>query len=153
MLFKTTPNKLQYLWVAELSDGSFIKQNPQDISEVNPKENCYHDLLELLQNKKDLSIHRFSVVGKGNTITVDLITGVFYVNGLAVLLESDRLPSMPDKFNLIWYHQVTQETKVNYDTKTMMATKTEDLPEYREYFIGWQTNIKGKNYQQKIAVS
>jgi len=143
--------ELKYLFVAEFTDGTFFKQTPEDKSLMEPDRNCYFDVLEMVKNGK--TIRRFSLVGQGNTITVDLGSGIFYVNSLPVLLESERLPKLPDKFELIWYHQVTQNQNVTVDKSTLEIIKTENLPEFREYFIGWQANINGKNYQQKIAVS
>ena len=144
----------KYLFIAELTDGSFFKQTPDDKSKLDPIRNCYYDLLQKLKENDKLKIRRFSLVGNGNTLTVDLGNGVFYINGLAVLIESDKLPTLPDKFDLIWYHQVSQNTQITYDRKTNKILKSEDIDaEFREYFIGWQCNIAGKNYQQKIAVS
>lgn len=152
---KETPNKnYKYLFVAELVDGTFFKQTPDDKSLLDENRNCYYDLLQLIsKGGKEKTIRRFSLVGENNTITVDLGNGVFYVNGLAVLLESEQLPCYPDKFDLIWYHQVDRDTTVTYNTKTGKAISKKDGGEFRMYFIGWQCNIKGKNYQQKIAVS
>ena len=148
-------NKLHknYLFVAELTDGSFFEQTQDDVSKLDPKRNCYYDLLQKLEKTPDLRIRRFSLVGQNNTITVDLGTGIFYVNGLAILAESEKLPTLPDKFDLIWYIQVTQNLNVTLNNKTQKIVSVHDQNEYREYFIGWQCNIAGKNYQQKIAVS
>lgn len=141
-------DKLKYKFVAEFTDGSFFKQTSDDKSKLDDKKNCYYDLLQTGK-----TIRRFSLVGEGNTITVDLETGIFYVNSLPVLLESERLPTLPDKFTLIWYTQVTQSTNVTYEKKDRSVVSLVDQPEYREYFCGWQCLIQGKNYQQKIAVS
>lgn len=151
---KKTP-KFKYLFVAEFTDGKLFKQTQEDKSLIDPKRNCYFDVLEQVRAGK--TIRRFSLVGEGNTITVDLGNGIFYVNGLPVLLESQKLPILPEKFDLIWYHQVTKDMNVNYladkDGKMNINRMEESGDEYREYFIGWQANVRGKNYQQKIGVS
>lgn len=144
--------KLKYLWIAKFEDGTLFKQNPEDKSMMEEGRNCYFDLLQLIKDGQ--SLRSFSLKSDDDLVTVDLKTGLFYVNGLALLLESDKLPSYPGKFNLIWYNQVSVDTKVDYDTKTKEILKASGVKnEYREYFIGWQCNINGKNYQQKIAVS
>lgn len=147
------PTKLKYLWAAELADGTLERQTPEDISYLDPARNCYYDLIQLTKHGPEKIIRRFSLLSEENTITVDLGNGIFYINGLPVLLESEKLPILPDKFDLIYYHQVTQNTNVNFDPKTGEILDREPLPEYREYFLGWQCNINGKNYQQKLAVS
>lgn len=146
-----TMPKLNYLFIAEYIDGTLFKQTPEDISTIDPLRNCYYDVLQ--SGKK---IRRFSVVGKGNQITVDLGNGVFYVNGLPVLLESEKLPCLPDKFELIWFHRVNQSINITGEVQedlSIKETKREPQPEHREYFIGWKCNIKGKSYQQKIGVA
>lgn len=140
--------ELNYLFIAEYIDGTLFKQTPEDKSKIDSSRNCYYDVLQ--SGKK---IRRFSVVGKGNQITVDLGNGVFYINGLPVLLESEKLPCLPQKFELIWYHQVTRDQNVTFEKKTGKVLKTEDMPEFREYFVGWKCNINGKSYQQKIGVA
>lgn len=145
------PPKLKYLFEAEFIDGTVFKQTPEDKSSMEPDRNCYFDVLEMVKNGK--TIRRFSLVSEGNRVTVDLGTGIFYINHLAVLLESEKLPRLPDKFDLVWYHQVTQNKNITFEKKTGTILKTENEPEFREYFIGWQANINGKNYKQKIAVS
>lgn len=150
--FNNQDHKLKYLFVAEFVDGTFFNQTPDDQSTLVEKRNCYYDVLQTGK-----TIRRFSLVGqgdaKGNTITVDLGSGIFYVNGLPVLVESEKLPTLPDKFTLIWYHQVTRDTNITLDTKTNQILKSEDMPEFREYFIGWQCLINKRNYQIKMAVS
>lgn len=140
--------RLKYLFIAEFVDGTFFKQTPEDKSTIDPKRNCYYDVLQ--SGKK---IRRFSIVNNEHVLTVDLGNGVFYIDNLPVLLESDKLPCLPEKFDLIWYHQVTRDQNITYDKKTGDVIKREDLSEFREYFIGWKCNINGKSYQQKIGVS
>lgn len=140
--------KLKYLFFAEFVDGTNFKQTPDDISSIDPeKRSQFYDLLQCGK-----TIRRFSLVGDGNTITVDLGNGIFYVNGLAVLLESEKLPCLPDKFTLIFYRQWTQNLNVTYDTTTKEELKREPLTPLCEYYIGWQCLIKGKNFQQKMAI-
>lgn len=141
---------LKYLFVAEFTDGTKIEQNPDDKSKLGGR-NCYSDVLYWLREGKRL--RRFSLVGDNNIIFVDLYTGIFNVNGLDLLLESEKLPALPDHFDLLWFHQVTRNQNVTYEKKTGEIVKKEDLPEFREYFIGWECEINGKSYKQKLAVA
>lgn len=139
---------LKYLFVAEFMDGSIKEQTPADVSKLDPSRSEFYDVLHAGK-----AIKRFSLVGEGNTITVDLVTGLFTINQLLVLLESEKLPLRPEKFDLIFYRQHTHSLNVEYELKTGIPVSSEPAGHSCEYFIGWQCNINGKNYQQKIAVS
>ncbi len=139
---------LKYLFVAEYTDGSFEKQTSTDISKLDIKRSQFYDVLQ-----SGKVIRKFSLVGDGNTITVNLQTGIFSINGLKVLLESEKLPTLPDKFELIFYRQWTENLNIDVDAATGEEFGRKQMPSFCEYFIGWQCNIKGKNYKQKIAVS
>jgi hypothetical protein len=158
---------LTYFFEAEYNDGTIYKQNKLDASVKYPPvkdengelqgKSCMSDIQDDLD--KGL-VRRFSIVkhrgllSVKNTLTVDLKTGIFYVNGLTVLLESEKLPAMPEKFTLIYYRQRTVNLNVTYEKKTgkiLDQKQVDDL--FIEYFIGWHCTINGKNYTQKIGVS
>lgn len=139
---------LQYLFIAEFEDGSTFEQTPQDKSTIDPDRNCYYDVLQSGKN-----IIKFSLIGKGNTFSVNLKTGLFTINGVEVILESEKLPTLPEKFNLIWYHQVTRDLNVTYELKSGAIQETKELPEFREYFIGWECEIAGIPYKQKLGIA
>lgn len=153
--------KLTYLFEAEYHDGRVYKQNPDDSSIKFPPvkdengelqgKSCMADIQEDLENHL---IRRFSLVGKGNRITVDLKLGNFYVNKLSVLLESDKLPSFPEHFDLVYYRQNTVDVNVTFNKKTKEAIKHEQQGGiFTEYFIGWRCTINGREFKQKLAVS
>lgn len=141
------PFILKYLFEAEFTDGTVVKQTPLDTSKIDPKRSEYYDILN-----SGKTIKRFSLVGNKNKVTVDLTTGLFEVNGLSVLLESDKLPILPDKFTLIFYRQHTHNQNITYNKSDLKELKRGAVEHFCEYFIGWQCVIKGKNYQQKIAI-
>lgn len=145
--------KLKYLFVAEFSDGSKITQTQDDKSIVEPETRSqFYDVLQSGKRIKEFSLHQIGLWGS-NTISVNLQTGLFKINGLDVLLESEKLPTLPDKFELIFYRQHTHNVDATYKVKTGKEVSYGNEQHSCEYFIGWQCNIKGKNYQQKIAVS
>lgn len=143
--------KLNYLFTAKFTDGSIIRQNSEDKSSRLEGKNCYYDVLETVKEGK--TIEEFMLTGKGNKLKVNLLTGMFEVNGVFLVVESIKLPAMPEKFDLVWYHQVTQNLNVTYKAKTGDIVKAESQAEIREYFIGWKCNIRGKEYISKIAVA
>ena len=146
--------RLKYLFLAEFTDGTSIKQTSEDKSSLDPeKRSQYYDVIESGKKIKTFSLIQKNILGLGNVITVDLITGLFTINGLRVILEGDKLPTMPDEFKLIFYRQRTENIKVTYNLKDGGVTDQEPIESFCEYFIGWQCTIAGKNYQQKIAVA
>lgn len=157
--------KLKYLFKVLYTDGTEYGQNPEDHSVKFPPvrdengqwqgKSCMSDVFDDIEQGK--TVKTFSLVGEGNTITVDLTRGVFYVNDLQVLLESEKLPTAPSKFNLVYYRQVTENANVDMKadkkgTYQIVGMTPLSKDRFVEYFVGWQCNIKGKNYQQKIAV-
>jgi hypothetical protein len=152
---------LTYFFEAEYYDGRIYKQNQEDASVKYPPvrdenghlqgKSCMSDIQEDVDN---FLIKRFTLVGKGNKITVNLDTGLFEVNGLQVLLESTKLPALPEHFRLRYYRQVTVDQNITYDKGNGEIQKVEQAGEaFLEYFIGWECEIAGKQYEQKIAVA
>lgn len=151
---------LTYLFEAEYKDGHIYSQHPDDFSLKFPPtideagemqgRSAGADIQEDLDN--DL-ISRVSLVGRGNKITVDLTTGLFEINGLQVILESNKLPILPDRFVLVRYYQVTQVQHVTYKNSDGTKVSESYEPEFREYFLGWKCTINGRVYEEKIAVS
>lgn len=157
---------LKYLFKVQYTDGTEYEQNPEDHSVKFPPvqdengnfqgKSCMADVFSDIEEGKVIRL--FSLVGEGNTVTVDLITGIFHVNGLPILVESDKLPTLPEAFNLVYYRQRTENVSLDFEAnkkgKYRVVGATPLLEEsFCEYFLGWQCNISGKNYQQKIAVS
>ena len=131
---------LKYLFVVEYADGSIFEQTSDDKSSIDPQKRS--QFYDVLQSGK--TIRYFSLVGDGHKITVDLGTGIFYVDGLALLLESEKLPTLPDRFTLVFYRQHTHE---------LNREDSKELSHFIEYFIGWECEIAGKKYIQKLAVA
>src|SRR5258707_14004136 len=149
--------KLKYLFVVEYTDGTTYHQTPEDKSKLDPdKRSEFYDVLQSGKTIKRFSLvedTRLALLGMGNKITVDLTTGLFEVNGLPILFESEQLPTKPKRFELVFYRQWTRDQNVTYDIKTGNMVKREEAGVFCEYFIGWECVIKGKHYQQKLALS
>src|SRR4051794_11407218 len=98
-------SQFTYLFFVEYADGTAFHQTPDDRSAIDPeKRSQFYDVLQSGQR-----IKRFSLVNKTNRITVDLTTGLFEINGLRVLLEGEKLPAIPERFDLIFYRQHTHD--------------------------------------------
>ena len=143
---------LKYLFIAYFTDGTKIVQGPSDRSEIDPeKRSAFYDVMQAIEKGKKLKY--FVIQNIDNTISVNLTNGIFNINGLKVLLESEKLPAMPDHFDLIYYRQWTRNIDVTYSKTSGNVVNTGNESSFCEYFIGWKCNINGKSYQQKIGVS
>ena len=143
---------LKYLFIVHFADGTSYSQTPDDISKIDPTRSEFYDVLQ-----SGKAITRFSLVSTMDSpphvVSVDLITGLFEVNGFPILLEGDKLPTHPDKFELVYYRQHTHNINVTYKLKSGEVTDNKEADHFCEYFIGWKCNISGRDYQQKLAVS
>lgn len=151
---------LKYLFEVRYADEEIYRQSPEDKSKIDPeKRSEFYDVLQEVEKGK--TIRMFSLIeqdsDKPNILTVDLGTGLFYVNGVMVILESTKLPTIPDKFELVFYRQWTQSVNVDYKKSKEGVMKvignTPVGEAFCEYFIGWKCNIAGKEYVQKIGVA
>ena len=131
----TPPYTLSYLFEAETVTGQIIKQTPEDVSTTEPTKSAFYDVL---QHK----IKRFSLIGNGKTYTVDLTDGHYEINGEMVYPKTP--PGRPI-YDLIYYRQVQQRINVGPNSETALTPLV-------RYFIGWQTNIRGKNYKWELGV-
>jgi len=128
--------KLKYLFIAEYTDGTFFKQTPEDVSAIDPKRSCFYDVLN-----SGKTVRRFSLVDESDICSVNLEDGYFDVNGKRFF--AGKILPLPAKLRLIFYREHTH--KFNRE-------ETEELSHEIDYVIGWQTTIKGKNYQQIIRI-
>ena len=129
------PYKLEFLFIAETYDGQIIPQTANDISPLDPTKSSFYDVL---QHK----IKRFSLHGKGMIFTIDLTDGHYEVNGNIV---HTKRPPGKCELRLIYYRQVQQRMSIATDG-------AEKLMPIVRYFIGWQANYRGKNYQFELGV-
>jgi len=88
----STP-QLNYLFVAEFDDGTFIEQTPEDQSHTRDGKSALYDV----QSKTGLI--RFSLVSVNdnpNVFTVDLRDGLFELNGVPFgVHEQYFIPTSP----------------------------------------------------------
>lgn len=127
--------ELDYLFVAELANGSIYEQDPFDKPRFHPSGSAFTDIA-----KEPLK--RFSLVGKGHIFTIDLRDGHFESDGNKLYPPKEVLPGADLK--LIYWRTVTRDIKVGEDGKP--------LPPRVKYIIGWQYNLKDKNYKWEMGI-
>lgn len=130
--------QLKCLFTAKYNDGTEYKQNPQDISILEPdKRSCFYDidqskLVEFILESED-----------GSRYSVNLKTGVFTVNGTEFRCHTE--PEFRD-FRLIFWRSHTHQFVAGADYN-------EEIHHSVAYTLGWQCTVKGQNHQRIIRVN
>ncbi len=142
--------KFKYLFTATFADGHVIKQTPADVSESDPKKSAFFDVVEY---EKISPVVKFSLRQSGmlgliaDSIEVDLRTGLFLVNGLQLnVAEQNFEPVAP--LRIVYFRENRVEQDVSFSTREVVGERFF----INQFFIGWQTSWKNKNYQCTIAV-
>ncbi len=159
--------KLKYLFQVEFFDQKpDYKQNPLDASVEFPPvkdengnlqgKSCMADIQEDVDN---FNIKEFWLIPNfflGHRYMVDLTDGHFEIDGIPFEVEGERpLPVANLKFKLIYFRVRRPFHTTKYRLKggkpvEILGVTTGELP--LKYMIGWQCNINGKDYVQKILV-
>lgn len=131
---------LDYLYIAETHNGHIIKQTQDDVSPFNPSNNIYREVTKE-------NVRRFSLVGKGHVITIDLTDGHAEVDGKFVY--PPKLPPVKCELKLIYYRQVQQSIggSLGAEGTGLVHTATK-----MRYYIGWQAHYEGKNYKFELGI-
>ncbi len=142
---------LRFLFKAEFTDGTFIQQTQEDVSLLVKGKNQWYDVLHSDREVKKITLSE-QKIWNPSTLSADLITGNFELNGKTLFSE----PIRDNKTNKIIrikrnpFFQMLVERKLNvtYQIKTGKVLTTDELPEERIFYIGWEA---GK-YKQVIGI-
>lgn len=130
---------LQWLFQANLKDGTFIQQDHSDLSQTTPGKNAFYDVLQRIQDVESFGLFSedFPYV-----YAVDLRDGHFEVNGIPFFAHEPTLDLTLSPLRLIYYRTERRH----------FSTGGNELASETFYNFGWQTTIDGKNHQQTIQV-
>lgn len=147
--------KLNYLFTAEFIDGSILKQTQEDISLLDPKRNQFYDVLNSGKELKCLTYIQ-QKIWNPTIVSVDLETGNFILNGVEIIsepiIDKNTGKEIVIRRKPIRYMNVKKHFNATYQIKSGNILDMKELQEERIFYIGWQVNIEGKNYQQIIGV-
>lgn len=142
MPLQKTPPQFRWLFIADFSDGSELKQTPED---VLPDSNQFKGVVERLDDLKAFSLAH---VDRTQLVTVDLVTGNFIVNGTPVCIHNQRFDPSRYKLELVYFRE-----KVESQTRSVRSSEVlEEQSFVSRYFIGWKTTVNGKDKQVTLAV-
>jgi hypothetical protein len=109
---------LDYLFIAETFNGNIIRQTQEDESIYDSTKSAYYNL-----HKEN--VKKFSLVGKGHLLSVDLEKGNGKIDGRIV--NPPKYPERGAKLELVYYRRVQKSIAGN-----KITTKI-------RYYIGWKT--------------
>lgn len=134
---------LKYLFTVEYTDGTTYQQTPADISKLEPERRSeFYDVVNSGKKIRTFTLKEQSLF-RPKWISVDLTTGEFtYSKNANPTFEGDEKPDFKD-LELIFFRQHQHDVNTR-DNKELDHRVT--------YFLGWQTNIDGKNYKQIMGV-
>ena len=122
--------RLKYLFTSEYSDGTFFKQNEEDVSMNDPKRSSYFDVD---QNR----LVGFCLSGEGSLFGVDLRDGHFEINGVPFFVHDVELTD----FKLIFFRK-------HRHTVTLGG---EDVSHLISYRLGWSaTDQNGQTIERVL---
>ncbi len=124
---------MKYHFEVEFQDGSTYKQTKEDVSKVDPKRNCFYDVLN---SGKDIKV--FTLKRLLDTWSINLKTGVFKHNGNEFQLEWNI---KPQKRELYYMKNVERDFNANYNTEKKINS-IESGAVRIIYFLGYKTKDK-----------
>jgi hypothetical protein len=130
-----TDYELDYLFIAELANGSIYEQDPNDKAKFSQWGSAFTDIAKE-------QIKRFSLIGKGHIFTIDLQDGHFEADNNKLYPPKEILPGA--ELKLIYWRTITRDIITGPDGKI--------LPPKVKYTIGWQYNLRGHNYDWQIGI-
>lgn len=140
---KTPPSPPTFSWLfkAYFNDGSMIQQTAED---ALPDSNQYKEVLDRLD---DLIVFKLVHIDGKQSALVDLMTGNFAVNSTPICIHNQMFDPTKYKLDLV-YHRERREQQTQ-DTAT---GQVEEKSFINRYFIGWKTQVNGKDKQVTLAV-
>jgi len=144
---------LDYILVVETFNHEIIKQTPDDKSRYTLGRSFFYDI-------KDLKIKKATLIGKGHTLSIDLVDGHAEVDGKVILPPQGTRPPEATDFKLIYYRQVQQQTTQTVELQgkknrlfAKIFQRNKNKPASVKYYLGWTTNYKGKNYKWELGIT
>ena len=130
---------LKYLFTAVFEDGSFIMQNSEDRSEIDPeKRSTFYDVLQKAETTPIKTFELIDVPGGNHRYSVHLDDGHFEINGVSFKMHEEELSD----FRLIFFRHHTHSFNQYRD----------ELSHEIVYRFGWQTTKDGENYQRVMQI-
>lgn len=153
MLHQQTKPHLSWLFVAFFKDGTQITQTQADEPKEQPEGSAFSDVAARMD---DLAVFELRHEDGQQVITVDLQTGAFVLNGTPFHAHNQAFKPENYPLKLVYFRETRVDQRQLATVQDDMSVKTESLgaPDHyvNRYFVGWETEVHGKNKQVTIAV-
>lgn len=142
---KTIREPLRWLFTAYFDDGSSIVQDQDDKCHTR-KDGTGSTFTDVL-TKDGLVSFELNHDNGSESVMIDLTTGAFLVNGTPLHAHNQFFEPQKYKLELVYF----RETRV--DQQLDKLGNEVSVNQYtNRYFIGWKTQVNGKDKQVTIAV-
>lgn len=150
--------ELTWLFKAEFADGFIVQQGEDDrcLSRTDGTGSAFSDVLAAEgEHGKPTSFALFNK-GDDQMVGVDLRTGNFVVNGTPVCAHNQNFDPTRYDLELIYFREtrVEQDVEATVETDGSLSQQPVGVPRHfiNRYFLGWQTQVNGKNKQVTLAI-
>jgi len=132
---------MPHQWLAQLKDKTQIKQfDNEGKTTWDNGENSFQ-LVTDAEKQNNLDI--FFVIAEKNTFAVDLNTGFFYIDNIA-LDPAPELTMKKEKYRIIYWRQRREQRG---------PQKTREGIYLNAILLGWQVLINGANHQRMMFIT
>lgn len=140
-----TREPFQWLFKAEFADGHVIEQDLDDTchSRDDGTGSAFSDVLAY-GRPVAFSLHHVDGIQMAG---VDLKTGNFVVNNTPICIHNQNFEPQKYELELVYFRETRAEATMNPDQEIVGTRHF-----VNRYFIGWQTQVNGKNKQVTLAV-
>lgn len=144
--------QIKHFFKCIFRDGSIMEQTPEDVSVVDPSRNCFYDVMQ--EEEKRGGIKEFILEGQGHKYVVNLIDGHFQIDDGTVfyLHDGNDMGCAPIdcKLKLVQFRRRQEHQDITYSLSTGAVRQLGEHRSTAQQFLGWQTNINGKNFKHTI---
>lgn len=156
---------LSYRWIAEYSDGETLEQPEDDRSQMVALDEATGHQPTAYRDIDQSRLVRFYLFGtqpdnQHQRFMVDLTDGHFEHNGTPFIIHPQMLDAttlfIPERLQLVYFREVRVDTQMNasVDNQGNPTYTAGDSNHYiNRYFMGWRTNIKGKDHTHTIGIA
>lgn len=135
------PQPFSWQFTAVFRDGSKVVQDPND---HGPDTNSFKLVLDRLD---DLVTFELNHIDGQQQVFVDLMSGNFMVNNTPIAIHNQRFEPQMYKLELVYFREKREEQTLNAKAETVSQKSY-----VNRYFIGWKTEVNGKDKQVTLAV-
>lgn len=141
---------LRWLFVARFEDDVVVEQGADDKPKIQAGGSAFTDVCQTIEGGKKLLAFELNNAEFGAQVVVDLITGVFVVNGTPLIAHDQFFEPGDYELELVYF----RETRVDqiHDVVDGKMVPVSSRHYVNRYFVGWKTEVNGEEKLITLAV-